>query len=361
MAFRPEGLSREDLNLHKDHSRLITGTVAAIIAGHGYREEDDESHMEAILRTYARMRGEGVQRTKTNKAMKAGIELEPVAFDQLKNKLARGELEGYETINTADALSGMRLDDTKGEGFGFGANIDAPLVNTKGEKEDPTTGKTIPMVAYVAKWSRLEKDRQDITKSNEYRRMMGEPEIIVPENPLPTPPLAGVADLKATMSYDVNLEVQSTGPYAGWVAQIHWYNIALRAFNEKNGYDPDDYPNALMIGHMYSGDMETRLHPVPFDPKLESELLRRADVLIDCLNRGISPASPEMRIHFKPIPIKRFPPAAKLASQPVEEKTAKGFKQLDYCEDQLKHWEDLKAATITKLSLIHISEPTRPY
>jgi hypothetical protein len=172
--------------------------------------------------------------------------------------------------------------------------------------------------------------------------------------------LAGVADLKATMSYDVNLEVQSTGPYPGWIAQIHWYNIALRAFNEKNGHDPEEYPNALMIGHMYSGDMDTRLYPVPFDPKLEAELLRRAEVFNDCLNRGISPASPEMRKHFKPIPIKTFPPTAKLASESVEEKTAKGFKQLDYCEAQLKHWENLKTDTVSKLQSLYEGEAEVP-
>ena len=348
MAFQPTGLSSEELNLHKDHSRLITGTGAAVLLGHGYREEGDVSHMDSILRLYGRMRGEGVARKKSNRAMDVGIELEPVAFDHLKDQLQKNQIEGYENILTFDALAGMRLDDTDGKEFGYGANIDAPLVHAVGEKKDPITGDVLPMAAYAAKWARLEKDRQSIMKSNELRRAMAEVEMAVPENPLPEPPFAGVGDLKATMQYDVRLEIDHAGPYPGWIVQLHHYNAALKAKNIQNGYDPDDYPNALMIGHLYTGDMQTHVHPVPFDPKLETEIFRRSEIFLQCIKSGISPDSPSMKAHFRPFPVKTYIPEAKLASIELEEKLTKGFAQLDYCNSQIDHWTELK------LSLIHI-------
>lgn len=353
MAFQPTGLSKEDLNLHLDHSRLITGTVAAALAGHGYREEGDTSHMDAILRIYVRLKGEGVRRTPSNKAMQAGIDLEPVAFEHLKKKLAKSAIPGFEGVMTADAAAGMRLDDTDGESFGYGANIDAPLFLAEGEMSDPTTGKPTTAKAYISKWSRLEKDRLDIIKSNELRRAMGEPEVNVPENPLPVPPLAGVGDIKATMSWDVRMEVESLGPYAGWIAQLHWYNTALRAFNEKNGYPEEDYPSQMMIAHLYSADMETRFYPVPYDPGLEAELLKRAAKLNECLDRNISPASPEMSSYFTPYPVKRLPASSRLASTEVEERLELGFQQLDLCDQKVQQWTDKKIETEERIQRIY--------
>lgn len=356
MAFRAEGLSAQDLELHKDHSRLITGTVAAALLGHGYREKDDVSHMDGIIRIYSRMRGEGTPSRRANAAMQAGIDLEPVAFEQLRKQLAQESIKGFEGIGTLEPLAGLRLDDTVGEGLGFGANIDAPLISLEGEREDPTTGEAISMRAYAEKWALLESHRQAVEAQNARRQVMGEALIEVPENPLPEPPFAGVGDLKATMSYDVRLEVDAKGPYPGWIVQLHHYNAALKAKNEQNGYDTEDYPNALLIGHLYSGDMQTRVHPVPFDPDLEAEIIRRGQVFLDCVQAGISPDSPSMKHHFTEYPVKRLPPSATLASPESEALLEKGFKKLEFCESKVKLWQEERQATLGKLQEVYEQE-----
>lgn len=362
MAFVPAGLSDVELNLYKDHSRLITGTGAAILAGHGYLEDDDRSHMDGIVRLYSKFRGEGVSPVKSNDAMRAGIEAEPIAFGHLEAALKspKGVLEGYTDLRTYPALSGLRLDSTDGESYGLGANLDAPLVDVSGEAVDPMTGKTIPMEAYAAKWARIEFDRQNILKSNELREAMGEPKLPVPNNPLKEPRYAGVADLKATMQYDVRLEVENAGPYPGWCVQVHHYNMALKELNAQNGYDNEQYPNVLMIGHFYSGDMKTRIHPIPFDPALEDKLKERYAIFMDCVGRGISPDSPSMRAHFSPIPIKRFTAPSKLASPEIEERLEKGFRQLDYCNDMLEEWEGQKKQTLSKIQEFYEGEIEKP-
>ena len=356
MAFRAEGLSTQDLELHKDHSRLITGTVAATLLGHGYREDGDVSHMDGIMRIYSRMRGEGVSSKRTNAAMQAGIDLEPVAFEQLRKKLSQESIEGYEGLATYEPLAGLRLDDTIGEGLGFGANIDAPLISLEGEREDPTTGETISMRAYAEKWALLESHRQSVEAQNARRQVMGESLIEVPDNPLPEPPFAGVADLKATMSYDVRLEVDAKGPYSGWIVQLHHYNAALKAKNEQNGYDTEDYPNALLIGHLYSGDMKTRVHQVPYDADLEAEIIRRGQLFLDCVEKGLSPDSPAMKHHFTEYPVKRLPPSATLASPDTEELLEKGIKKLEFCESKVKLWQEEKQDTLDKLQGVYDQE-----
>lgn len=356
MAFRTEGLSPQDLELHKDHSRLITGTVAATLLGHGYQEDGDTNHMDGILRIYSRMRGEGVSSRRTNAAMQAGIDLEPVAFDQLRKQLAQQSIEGYEDIGTFEPLSGLRLDDTTGEGLGFGANIDAPLVSLAGEREDPTTGEVISMRAYAEKWALLEAHRQMVESQNARRQVMGESPIDVPDNPLPEPPFVGVADLKATMSHDVRDEVEAKGPYSGWIVQVHHYNAALKAKNEQNGYDNDDYPNALLIGHLYSGNMKTQVHPVPYDPDLEVEIVRRGQLFLDCVEKGISPDSPAMKHHFTQYPVTRLPPSAALASPEQEAVIRKGLEKLEFCESKVKLWTDERQDTLDKLQEIYEGE-----
>lgn len=356
MAFSPNGLSNEELELHRDHSRLITGTVSATLMGHGYQEDTDISHMDGILRIYARMRGEASARTPMNKAMSVGIEMEPIAFQHFKRDLEQERIEGMSGLIAMDELVGLRLDDTDGVGLGFGANIDAPLVDITGEKEDPTTGKMLPMRDYARKWGRYEQSRQRLLQENVQRSMMGEPPLDVPENPLAEPPFAGVADLKTTMAYDVRLEVGAQGPYAGWIVQLHHYNAALKAKNEQNGYSTDDYTNALAIGHLYTGDMKTRTYQAPFDEALEAEIIRRGELFLDCVEKGISPDSPAVRHHFTPYPVKRVDPAAKLASDDLEQKLVKGFKKLDYCTEKADEWGKLKQETLEAIQALYEDE-----
>ncbi|CAM3858484.1 hypothetical protein VRRI112168_03490 [Vreelandella rituensis] len=359
MAFIPEGMSNQDLELHHDHRRLITGTGAAVLMGHGYRNDGDLSHMDGIVRLYAKMRGEAITRVKSNKAMQTGIELEPVAFKHLKQQLAAGEIDGLDEVTLVDEMAGLRLDGTDGKGLGFGANIDAPVVRKSGEIEDPASGKMIPMQDYIDKWARFERERKRTMESNLDRVMVGDPLLSVPENPMKEPPFVGVFDIKATMVYDIRLEVETQGPMPGWVVQIHHYNAALRAKNEANGYPPEDYPDVLGISHIYSGDMQTRFYPVPYDPALEAEMNRRAELFLDCVERGVSPDSPAVKDHFSVYPVNRGMPGAKLASEPLEKKLEAGFTQLDYCGEMVAKWTDKKRATEAKICDLYKEEVER--
>lgn len=321
MAFG-QGLSDEDLGLHEDHKRLVTGTLAASLMGHGYLEDGD-TPIDPIMRAWDRFRGFANDRRKENKSMRTGIEMEPIAHDRFMNGIRSGSMLQEDSplhdMRIYSVFRGMKLDRTKGEGIGIGANIDAPLFDIRGQREDPRTNEMLSMAQYTER-AVLEHERIELIKEeNKHRAMEGAEEIPLPEKYYELPPFAGPLDIKVTMSAEMYESVNAQGPTEGWIVQLHHYNRELRNENLARGFDAKDYPNQLTLGHFFTGSMEGRLIDVEYDEALELELEKRIDKFIGCVQEGIPPNSSVAAGFFAPYPVKKKPANTILLDPEMEE------------------------------------------
>src|SRR5690554_5907755 len=175
MSFLQE-ISEEQL--HQDHrSQMIGGTDMYTLMGHGYLEAG-ESHLDAIMAVWERKRGLGTKPKSVNEAMRTGVEQEPAAYQRVMSALAQGRLdtvdERYEHARLYEPFRGLRIQKGDGNGFGRGGNMDAPLFDTSGEREDPASGRMISGEDYARRYAEEQAKIMMQKEVNRARELDGE-------------------------------------------------------------------------------------------------------------------------------------------------------------------------------------------
>lgn len=327
MAFEDKGdISRLDKDMApKGHGQRLTGTLMSALMGQGYREPG-ESHMLPIMDAWERFSGLGRRSRKTSKAMEVGVTMEEVAYaraaELLRMQDIGSENEAYETARLYEAHRGLYLENEASEGeYGFAANIDGALIDVSGEYADPRTGDAISGRQYAERQALEVALHERIREDNEILVSDGELPMGIPEAKYTQKlPWMGTADIKVTMAERVLEENRLKGIPGGWVVQVHHYNKMLREDNEKKGASNVDYPNLMGIYQYCTAIMDGYFHEVEFDPELEAEMARRADLFIKCVEGGISPNSSAMASYFYEYPVKRPEPKAMFLSAKMEQK-----------------------------------------
>jgi hypothetical protein len=345
MAFEDMGdLSRLEKDVSpRGHGQFMTGTLMAVLMGHGYRDAG-VSHMKPIMEAWERFNGMGRRSRSVSKAM------EEVAYAKAAELLRTKEIgasdENYGNARLYEAYRGLYLQDkdvAEGE-YGFAANIDGALVDVSGEYTDPRSGKAISGRVYAERQALEVVMRQRIEENNAILEADGEPTQAIPEPKYTEKlPWMGTADIKVTMSNRVLEENALKGIPAGWAVQTHHYNKMLREDNERNGFGTKDYPNLMGVYQFCTADMEGKFHEIEYDPDLEVEMGRRAEAFAYCVKNGIPPNSSEMESVFYEYPVKRPEPEAIFLSERVEKTFSSLVNQRDEIDAKIKELEGYKS------------------